>query len=288
MRVRYSFSSRHTKRARDIKNIRKQKEKYPSLVKNIVENSDIILQILDSRFPEDSRNHEMEKLIKSNCRRVIFVLNKADLLKNKDKLRNKIKNELFPYVFTSCTKRYGVKELRNRIKQETKKVENPINKDNLGKITVGIIGYPNTGKSSLINLLIGKSSAGTGAEAGFTKGIQKIKLSENIVLLDTPGIIPEKEYSGIKKDLIAKHTKMGGRSHSQVKDPENVVFSLMKEHPNMFEEHYKVKLKQKNNVEELIEKLGRKKGFLKREGEVNEDKTARSILKDWQEGKIKI
>ncbi|MFQ5531782.1 MAG: GTPase, partial [Candidatus Nanoarchaeia archaeon] len=180
----------------------------------------------------------------------------------------------------------GIKELRDKIKQTAKKIENPTD-IKTQKITVGILGYPNTGKSSLINLLIGKKSAGTGAEAGFTKGLQKIKLTPDIVLIDSPGVIPESKYSSSKKEAIAQHTKLGGRSYSQVKNPELSVARIMKEYPGILESFYNLKLRSKRNVEELIEKLGRKKGFLKKGNKVNEDKTARFILKNWQEGKIK-
>ena len=154
------------------------------------------------------------------------------------------------------------------------------------KTNIGVIGYPNTGKSSLINILTGKSSAGTGAEAGFTKGFQKIRLTPSINLIDTPGIIPQKIYSEVKRQELSKHTKLGGRSYSQVKNPEVIVSELMKEYRGVFEKFYKIKTK--NDPEVLLEKLGRKKGFLIKKGEIDTDKTARFILKDWQEGKIKL
>jgi ribosome biogenesis GTPase A len=165
-----------------------------------------------------------------------------------------------------------------------------VNKDrdktNYEKITVGIIGYPNTGKSSLINSLIGKSSAGVGSDAGFTKSIQKIKLSENIVLIDSPGIIPEREYSSQDREKISMHTKLGARSYSQVKEPEMVIANLMKDYSKTLEKFYKIDAKGDSEI--LLEELGRKKGFMKKGGEVNEDTAARLILKDWQSGKIKI
>src|SRR3989344_3110019 len=233
MRVRYSFSSRRT---RQLKNIRKQKEKYPSLAKKIIQMSDIILEVLDSRFIKETRNIELEKQIISQGKKIIYVL--------------------------------------------VKSIKKPI-----GKTTVGVIGYPNTGKSSLINSLIGRRSAGTGADAGFTKGIQKIRLTQEIVLLDSPGIIPNKEYSSSESYLISKQTKLGARSYSQVKNPEIVVSDLIREFPDAFDKFYNIQ--SRGNSEILIEELGRKKGFLKKGNCVDEDKTARMILRDWQEGKIR-
>lgn len=271
MRVRYSFSSRRT---RHIGKIRKQRAKYPELLKKIIEDSDIILEVLDSRFPKETRNKEIEKEIRKLKKKIVYVLNKSDLVRYHKKFN------FSPVIYVSSTKRKGIKDLRDLIKRLSKIIKKE------DKTKIGVIGYPNTGKSSLINVLIGKSSAGTGAQAGFTKGIQKLKLDENSVLLDSPGVIPEQKYSGVEKKKIAEHAIVGGRSYSQVKNPEIVISEIMKKYPGILEKFYKIS--SKGDSEILIDELGKKKGFMKKGGMINEDKTARYILKDWQEGKIKV
>jgi len=273
MKVRYSFSSRRTGK---IKNIRKQRQKYPTILEKLINNSDIVLEILDARFINETRNYEIEEYLKKQKKHLVYVINKSDL-KEAEKL------SIFPHIFISCKNRTGIKELRNIIKKTAKEIKEPVDK-NSNKIMVGIIGYPNTGKSSLINLLIGRKSAKTGADAGFTKGIQKLKLSGNIILLDSPGVIPKKEYSSTESEKIAKHTKLGGRSYSQIKEPEIVVTILMKDFPGILQKHYEINA---DSEEDLIEKLGRQKNFLKKGNQVDDDKTSRFILKEWQEGKIK-
>ncbi len=260
-----------------------EKEKYPALADKIIEMSDIILEVLDARFIQDTRNQELEEQIKKKGKKIIYVFNKSDLVDMRKAKTEEI-SLLKPQVFVSCINRKGGKELRNKIKITSYTIKNPVDR-NLGKITVGVIGYPNTGKSSIINLLTGKNSAGTGADAGFTKGIQKVNLTSNIVLLDSPGIIPRKEYSSTDSLKISRHTRLGARSHSQVKNPEIVVSELMREFPLLFEGFYNID--SEGDSETLIENLGRQKGFLKKGNEVDEDKTARLIIKDWQEGKIR-
>lgn len=293
MKVRYSFSSRHSRRARDSPKMRKQKGKYPSLAEKIIQESDIVLEVLDARFPEETRNKEVEEKITKKGKILIYILNKSDLTEKKS-------SELKPGVFVSCRERKNVGKLRDLIKRESGKIKNKRSSDNFSassggragkiskdnKIIVGVIGYPNTGKSSLINLLIGKSSAGTGADAGFTKGIQKLKLSPGIILLDTPGVIPRKEYSDSEKEKIAMHAIVGGRSYSQVKDPQITIAKLIKEYPRVLENHYKIDAKGDSEI--FLEKLGKQKGFLLKGGIVNDDKTARFVLKEWQAGEIRI
>ncbi len=278
MRPRYSFSSRHTGK---INNIRKQKGKYPSIARKVVEDSDIILEILDARFIQETRNEDIEMDIKNKKKRIIYVLNKSDLVEKSNLL---LPDSLSPYVLVSATGRKGIKKLRDRIKIEAKKVEKK--PEDYHKIIVGIVGYPNTGKSSLINSLKGKRSAGVGSDAGFTKSMQKIKLSQDIVLLDSPGIIPQKEYSTNDTQKNSSNAKLGARSYSQIKDPDMVITLIMHDHPNVLEKFYKIPAD--GNPEILLEELGKRKGFLKKGNQINEDATARMIIKDWQEGKIRV
>lgn len=277
-RVRYSFSSRRTGHT---ENIRKQREKIPTLVKDIVETSDIILEILDARFIQETRNTEIENLIQRQGKKIIYVLNKSDIVNIRSKIQEMVLLGIYPYIFVSCKKRVGISELRNNIKIEAKKL-NITDR----KVQVGIIGYPNTGKSSLINRLIGKSSARTAPEAGFTKGVQKISLAHDIVILDTPGIIPESEYSHTERGALQKQIMVGARTSDRIRDPELFVFEIMKTHSKQIEKFYKINAE--GDAELLIEELGKKRNFLRKKGIVDEDRTSRLIIQDWQKGKIRM
>ena len=153
-------------------------------------------------------------------------------------------------------------------------------------VNIGVVGYPNTGKSSLINLLVGRKMAKTSPEAGYTKGIQKIKIAKGIHIIDTPGIIPPGERNSINREISAKQGQIGAVTWDKAKNPDVVVSRIMADFPNVLEKHYKIDAR--GDVEFLIENLGRKKHFLARGNIVDEERTARQILKDWQEGKIRV
>lgn len=288
--VQYKYSSHRT---RHIEKIKKQRVKYPQVAKNIVDTSDIILEILDARFIEETQNKELEEEIQKQNKRIIYVLNKSDLVKP-SKLK-KIKEKLSPYAIVSATNRKGIKDLRDLIKRVAKTIEKRekreilkdkviFNPDAQNKIKVGVIGYPNAGKSSILNVLSGKSAAGVGADAGFTKNIQKIRLSEDIILIDSPGVIPEDQYSLTDKEKIAEHSLFGGKSYTQIKEPDMAILQLFKKNKETLNSFYKTNAK---NSDELIEEVGKQKGILKKGGEIQEDKAAREILRAWQFGEIK-
>ena len=317
MRVRYSFGCRHTGR---IENIKKQRGKYPDVMKDVVRISDIILEILDARFIEETRNLEIEKDVLSKGKKLIYVLNKSDLI-DINKVKRDLPKWMKPCIFVSATKGIGLRDLKARIKIEAKRIlalrkgkeekddDDSIVKDLESKkrIHIGVIGYPNAGKSSVINFVSRRGVAKTAKQAGFTKGMQKIRMSEGILILDTPGVIPESKYSSESKSFM-EDVKVGGRTYSDVKNPEDVVYYLMsapapvdadnlteKEKEAIEEAEKNAKAIEKfygidadGDVELLIEELGKKKRFLRKGGKIDVDRTARIILRDWQTGNIKV
>ena len=253
---------------------------FPKLANEVIRISDIVLQVLDARFLQETRNLELEKLIKTQGKFLINVINKTDLVNISDLQKNPALSSLWPYVIFSCSKRIGLGKLRERIKIEVKRfgVKH-------SKAHVGVIGYPNTGKSALINLLAGGSRARTSPEAGFSKGIQKIRFNKDILILDTPGVIPSKENATISSLDLKKHAEIGVKTYDKVKNPDFIVLGILKKNPGLFERYYKTE--SQGDVEIFLDDLGRKRKLYKIGGNVDIDRIARIVLRDWQEGKIK-
>ena len=137
-------------------------------VNKVIYESDILIILLDARLVNETRNIEIENKIKRTEKPILYVITKSDLVTNKDDFE-KYKKELKPCVFVSSKEYHGVVIIRDKIITEAKKhnLELPV--------TVGILGYPNVGKSSLINAMSNRGSASTSVMSGHTKGVKKIK-----------------------------------------------------------------------------------------------------------------
>jgi hypothetical protein len=241
---------------------------YWRMVNKVIRYADVLLLLLDARLVEDTRNLEIENKVKDTP--LIYVITKCDLVSKK--LLEKYKKELKPCVIVSSKMHFGTTLLRDSILIEAKRVK--IKKN----IKVGVLGYPNVGKSSLINAMKGRHAAATSIVSGFTKGVQEIRGDNRIMFLDTPGVIPYKE-----KDMM-KHTRIGSIDFNKSKDSEMAVIGLMTKFQGKIESYYGVDILE--DEEQTIEEIAIKKKMLRKGGIPDLARTSRMILKDWQKGLI--
>ena len=147
-----------------------------------------------------------------------------------------------------------------------------------------IIGYPNTGKSALINRLSSGGRAPTSSESGFTHGKQLIAGKGGIMLMDTPGIVPFEARDEVRLGLVS------GISPSKLEDPDLVATKLInmfkKNNSLEFEKYYGVDMSL-DSFSTLLE-IGKKRHMLLKKGEIDERRASISVLDDWHNGKIKL
>ncbi len=241
--------------------------------KTVIYDCDLVLLVMDARFPHETLNKEIIEKIKFGKKQVIFVLNKSELVTKKFE-EIPLPKEMKHYVWFSALKHYGVHQLRKKILSLTRK----------RPVLVGVVGYPNTGKSSLINCLTQRHAAGVSAKSGFTKGMQKVKVSKDILLFDTPGVLPYKIKDEEGYALVA------AVDASKVKDPDVVAMLILDKfkeaHSSGIEHFYGITIKE--DLVETLEDLARRLNYLKKGGLPDFMRASRKLVDDWQRGKLKL
>jgi ribosome biogenesis GTPase A len=253
-------------------------------IMELIKQSDLVIEVLDARHPEKTRNIALEKMTEEMGKKLLMVMNKADLVEKKEaeekkaSLSGKIGEKV---IFISALEKDGINMIRREIAQTQKEKEKT---GNGNEITIGIIGYPNVGKSTLINALAGKGRGrvATSRKAGLTRGITKVKISDGIYLIDSPGIIPKGED---EFDLFLVESK----NPNQLKDIEGTATKLIQQlGKEKIAKAYEIQLEKIDEMdeEELLEEIAKKKGYLRSGGKADYARAARELLEKYQRHEI--
>lgn len=245
------------------------------IVNEVIRKSDVLLLVMDSRIPQLTRNEEIENRIKRYGKKIIYVLNKCDLADKK--ALEELKDELGNCVFISTKEHWGIRKLREAIMRTGKSLAKEAGRE---KIIAGVLGYPNTGKSSVINFLRGSAAAKTSPESGYTRGYQFVNAGNKILLIDTPGVI---SYSDKEE---ANNAIIGAKSFSSLKEPDLAAMELIRLLGGKVEKHYGVE----PGIDECdtLDKIAVKNNRMRKGGKPDTLLMARIIMKDWQQGRINL
>ncbi len=240
------------------------------IVHELIEIAQIILEVTDARFPQKTRCARLEQLVTKQGKKLILCLNKADLVPRivVQNWKKKLIKE-YPVVYTSARDRLGTTILRRLLQQMSRGK----------KCVVGVAGFPNTGKSSIINVLKGHHSAPTAATPGWTKHSQLYRLTETLMLYDSPGVLP---FEGTLED----HALYGGFPIEKLEDPLRLALKLLEkihnERPAALFSQYKIS----TSGEQFLADFARMRGRLLPGAVPNIEQAAREFLRDFVNAKL--
>ncbi|KAL8489861.1 hypothetical protein ACS0TY_025663 [Phlomoides rotata] len=279
-----------------------EKSFYKELVK-VIEAADVIIEVLDACDPLGTRCADMENMVRSSGpdKHLVLLLNKIDLVpcESAEKWLKYLREEL-PTVAFKCSTQEQRSNLRwksapksgrtNHLLQTSdclgaetliKLLKNYSRSHEIKKsITVGIIGLPNVGKSSIINSLKRSNVVNVGATPGLTRSMQEVHLDKNVKLLDCPGVVMLRSAADDASIALRNCKRI-----EKLNDPIVPVKEILKLCPDrVLVTLYKVP--SFDSVDDFLQKVATVRGKLKKGGVLDIGATARIVLHDWNEGKI--
>jgi len=270
--------------------------------KKVVDEADVIFEVLDARDPLGSRCPQVEEAVLA-CgykKRLVLLLNKIDLVpkENVEKWLKYLRNEYPTLAFKASTQTQSDNLSRSRVSvakasEDMLKSSGCIGADMVmkllgnycrhqsvrGTITAGVVGFPNTGKSSIINSLKRSKACNVGATPGITKTMQQVQLDKHVKLLDSPGIVMA---TGDTDAAIILRNAVKVETIDDTVTPVAAILKRCNKHQMML--HYNVP--HFTDVNEFLALLAKRLGRLKKGGIPDINKAGKTVLTDWNQGKI--
>lgn len=259
---------------------------------------DVVVEITDARIPYSSRNPEMDRLVGSKPR--LLLLNKADSADEAvtSQWIDYYKKKGITAVATDCRSGKNINKFKSALKEfMAEQVKTWEAKGMHGRpIRMMIVGIPNVGKSSFINRLAGSKRAKVEDRPGVTRGKQWVTLDDNTELLDMPGVL----WPKFDDKTVGERLAFTGAVKDNILDTEYLACRLLEllceEYPEMLVGRYNISLEDLPENDdmtagclkgfELLERIGRKRGFLISGGEINTERAAAAVLDEFRAGKL--
>lgn len=246
---------------------------------------DIVLEIIDARIPESSRNPMLDEILKDKPR--MIIMNKSDLADPKENQRwiNKFKNDGIIALPMNSKERINVGKIYDMAREiladkfkkyEEKEIENPI-------IRMMIVGVPNSGKSTFINNVAQRKGARVGNRPGVTQTKQWIKTNSNLQLLDTPGVLWPKF-----DDRTGLHLSYTNAIKDEILNIEDLTLYFLRELAESYPENLKERYGVDPSMEaiDIYEAIAKRRGAIIAGGDFDYTRTATIILNDFRTGKL--
>ena len=249
---------------------------------------DLVIELLDARIPSSSQNPMLREILLDKPR--IVVLGKADLAAKNftDAWLKKFRAENLSAVAVDAVKGTGIKQLvtlaKSLAESKTHKLAKHGAKPRAARVM--IVGIPNVGKSSLINRLAGMNHVKIENRPGVTRAKQWIKIADGLDLLDTPGILyPKFDDADVALKLSWTYA-ISDEIHDLEPTTCKLLETLAEKFPAGLIERYKLTEPLEIDGHALLNRIGLKRGCLRKGGVVDEEKVIRLVLSEFRGGKL--
>ncbi len=246
---------------------------------------DVVYEVVDARMPLSSKIVDIDELIKDKPR--ILVMTKYDLCDKAetDKIIKYYEGLGYKVVAVDLMSGLNVKKILDYTKEimdiENEKRESKGMKPRAARAL--IVGVPNAGKSTLINRLVGKKSAGVGDTPGFTKSLSWIRINKDVELLDSPGILWPKMEDQEAAHILACLSSI----KEEILNPDAIAVFILRKlyelYPERLEERYGV-VELDEDLIEVYDTIAKRRGALSRGGVADYDKVSNIIIRDLKNG----
>lgn len=261
------------------------------LIGENLKNVDVVIELLDARIPRSSRNPEIMKLVAGKP--LITLLNKASLA-------DPAETEKWVRYYTGegqlclpfdCITKKGADKLLAAVREVmADKLARYRDKGMAGRrLRAMVVGIPNVGKSSLINLLGGTKKAKVENRPGVTVAPQWVTTKEGLDLMDMPGVL----WPRFDDRITGENLALTGAIKDDVVQIETIAVALCHRlrvrYPDLLTSRYKLspeQLSEEISDYDLFLSIGRKRGFLVSGGEIDEERTANMLLDEFRAAKI--
>lgn len=263
---------------------------------------DAVVEITDARIPVSSRNPEMDQLVGTKPR--LIVLNKSDTADETITAQwvDYYKRNGIPALPADCRSGKNINRFVPLLQGTmADKLERWKNKGMTGRpIRMMVVGIPNVGKSSFINRLAGTKAAKVADRPGVTRGKQWVSLESNLELLDMPGVL----WPKFEDKLVGERLAFTGAVRDDILDTEYLACRLLE--TLCADKIYRAGVCKRYGIEAadimdapeeetfsgcmkgfaLLERIGKKRGFMISGGEIHTERTAITVLDEFRAGKL--
>ena len=244
---------------------------------------DGVICVLDARAPIATLNKNLGKIF--GAKPVLYLLNKADLADKKTDAFVRLIEDTGRFCVKCNASESGAKRLiEKKLEQIVKEKRERAEAKGLNRtFRFMVAGIPNTGKSTVVNLLSGQKRAKTGDKAGVTRDVRWLRCG-TYDLLDTPGTMPP----AFENQYLARHLAYIGSINDDILDMEDLAFELLGELAEKYPEY----LTERYGITDFSEKLSmyetlcKRRGFILRGGEFDYERGAKALLDDFRKGRI--